>query len=412
MKLVFGLTALTLAMVACGRPDEPRAGGDGAPTPAAEVRDSAGVRIVENVRPPVGSRLEWTVGSEPAVSIGALEGADPYLLDGVRDLLTLPDGRIVVANRGSHELRVFDAAGSHLATWGGEGEGPGEFNSLVQVERWPGDSVVAWYSQDRRLSVFDAEGNFGRTLKLESDRPISADAVFPSGAILVSQSVPGGSAADGSSREQRRYEVRVAEGEQPASLGSFFGSERYTSSLGATMFLMTVPFAHRIVNFAWGELAVVASNDSYEVRAYGADGSLVRIVRIDHDLIPVTSAHRDAFVERQAVAPEPSGVTAETTRQLRDFYRDVPLPETHPAFVTAMADALDHLWVQEYNLPGEGGANPLWTVLDPEGRVLGFVETPAGLRVYEIGEDYILGRSTDDLGVEYAQVWPLSRSGG
>ena len=412
MKLVFGLTALTLAMVACGRPDEPRAGGDGAPTPAAEVRDSAGVRIVENVRPPVGSRLEWTVGSEPAVSIGALEGADPYLLDGVRDLLTLPDGRIVVANRGSHELRVFDAAGSHLATWGGEGEGPGEFNSLVQVERWPGDSVIAWYSQDRRLSVFDTEGNFGRTLKLESDRPISADAVFPSGAILASQSVPSGSAADGSSREQRRYQVRVAEGERPASVGSFYGSERYTSSLGGTMLLMTVPFAHRIVNFAWGELAVVASNDSYEVRAYGADGSLMRIVRLDHDLIPVTSAHRDAYVERQALAADPGGVTAETPGQLRDFYRDVPLPDTHPAFVTAMADALDHLWVQEHNLPGEGGPNPLWTVFDPEGRVLGFVETPGGLRIHEVGADYILGRATDDLGVEYAQVRPLSRSGG
>ena len=260
MKHMLVLTGLILAMAACGQPDEPPAGGDGAPTPASEVRDSAGVRIVENARPPEGSRLSWRVGRTPVLSIGALEGEEPYLLDGIRDLLTLPDGRIVVANRSSHELRVFGAAGSHLATWGGEGEGPGEFNSLVQVERWPGDSVIAWYSQDRRLSVFDADGNLGRTLRLESDRPISVDAVLRSGAILASQSVPGGSGADGSSREQRRYEVRVAEGQQPASVGSFFGS--------------------------------------------------------------------------------------------------------------------------------------------------------AEVRIYEIGEDYILGRSTDDLGVEYAQVWSLSRSGG
>ena len=45
--------------------------------------------------------------------------------------------------------------------------------------------------------------------------------------------------------------------------------------------------------------------------------------------------------------------------------------------------------------------------------MLGFVETPAGLQdIYEIGEDYILGRATDELGVEYVQVWSLSRSGG
>ena len=57
------------------------------------------------------------------------------------------------------------------------------------------------------------------------------------------------------------------------------------------------------------------------------------------------------------------------------------------------------------------GANPVWTVFNPEGRVLGFVETPAGLDIYEIGEDYILGLATDELGVEYMQVWALERSG-
>ena len=45
------------------------------------------------------------------------------------------------------------------------------------------------------------------------------------------------------------------------------------------------------------------------------------------------------------------------------------------------------------------GPNPVWTVFNPEGHILGFVETPAGLDIYEIGEDYILGLATDDLGV-------------
>ena len=90
----------------------------------------------------------------------------------------------------------------------------------------------------------------------------------------------------------------------------------------------------------------------------------------------------------------------------------MPIAETFPAFDLIMADALGNLWVQEYHLPGEDRTNPLWTVFDPEGRVLGFVETPAGLRIFEIGADYILGRATDDLGVEYVQVWSLSRSGG
>lgn len=33
-------------------------------------------------------------------------------------------------------------------------------------------------------------------------------------------------------------------------------------------------------------------------------------------------------------------------------------------------------------------------------------------RIREIGEDYILGRKVDELGVESIQLWRLERSGG
>ena len=52
----------------------------------------------------------------------------------------------------------------------------------------------------------------------------------------------------------------------------------------------------------------------------------------------------------------------------------------------------------------------LWTVFDPEGQALGFVETPDGLEIDEIGEDYILGWVEDELGVESVQLWPLERA--
>ena len=50
---------------------------------------------------------------------------------------------------------MFDSAGTHLVTWGGEGEGPGEFWWLNHVAAWPGDSIVAWYPSRGRISVFD-----------------------------------------------------------------------------------------------------------------------------------------------------------------------------------------------------------------------------------------------------------------
>ena len=90
----------------------------------------------------------------------------------------------------------------------------------------------------------------------------------------------------------------------------------------------------------------------------------------------------------------------------------LPLPSALPAFAAIEVDARGHLWVREYAPPGEEGGPPLWTVFDPDGIVQGFVETPAGLTIYEMGADYILGKVRDELGVEFVQLWPLDRSGG
>jgi len=403
MRIAIGATAIALAAAACG---DRRV--------ASELRseewDSAGIRIVENARPTDGSRLGWRVDSVPSVSIGKLEGEDPYLLHEVRDAMTLFDGRIVVANRGSHELRVFDAHGVHLATWGGEGEGPGEFNSLVAVADWQGDSLIAWYSQGDRLSVFDLDGNFGRTM-IPGDLRNSVEEASPGGAILAFG--PGDdefALRDGLTRDERRYELLDAEGTPVASLGIHRGSEYHMSGSGDVYRMMTIPFTRSIHTTVWAGRLVVAPNEHYEVRAHHPAGTLGLIVRREHSPVAPTSAHMEAYIERW-VASRPPAEQAERRRELREDFAEVPMAETFPAFAQVAADALGHLWVREYDLPGEERANPLWTVFDPDGRVLGFVETPNGLRVHEIGEDHILGRATDDFGVEYVQVWRLNRAG-
>ena len=410
MTLPFYLTSVILVTVACADPrDQTSPGGDSTGLEAA-VRDSAGIRIIENRWPPAGSRLDWRVGAEPAVTIGSVDGEDPYLLSRVRGGFTMPDGRIVVANGGSHELRVFDALGTHVATWGRRGEGPGEFNPLVQVHRWRGDSLLALYSPANHLSVLDSEGNVGRTFTLARDDSFfRVEAVSPVGAIVSSDLLPR-NLDDGLIRPDDTYRVKDAEGDELSLLGSFPGTEWFNFWSGTRGWSAEIPHAHRISTFAWGDMVAIAPNDTYEIRAFGLDGTLKRIVRRDHDLVASTAAHMDAEIEDR-VARRPEEERAERRRELREDFQQIPLPETIPAFAAAKADRVDHLWVREYELPGEGGANPVWTVFDPEGRVLGFVETPAGLDIYEIGEDYILGLATDDLGVEYVQVWSLERSG-
>ena len=76
----------------------------------------------------------------------------------------------------------------------------------------------------------------------------------------------------------------------------------------------------------------------------------------------------------------PSEMVADRAELCRNF-QSVPVADRLPAFATVMSDAADHLWVEEFEVPGEERPGALWTVFDAEGHVLGFVETPEGLGV-------------------------------
>lgn len=377
----------------------------------SETTDSAGIQIVENARPPDDSRLGWRIGPEPNVSIGEVEGEDPYMLYDVADAMTLPGGRIVVANSGTAELRVFSASGIHVATWGGQGEGPGEFSWLRTIAPWPGDSIAAWYGPRRDISILDGEGNFGRGFTLETN-----DADRHSWALTPQSATRDGLIMawhDPHLLDTVGVEVRDAEGGLLGSLGRYPGQEM--GMVDATT-MDAILFSVRLPQGVWGDLFVVGPTDRYQLKAFASDGTLTRIVRRGHEPRPVTRADIDAYVEEIISPPYPDDWTESQVQayqvEQRQRYRAAPVVEHFPAFASVTADAVGHLWVEEYELPGEERPGSLWTVFDPEGRVLGFVETPEGLGISEIGEDYLLGRVRDELGVEYVQVWPLERSGG
>src|SRR5690625_4203127 len=133
---------LTLTLAGCAA-DAPRAN-------LATERDSAGIRIVENAEPRPGTVPEWTIDDEPLLEIGVLDGDPAEQFFRVAGTLRLSDGRVVVADGGSGEVRVFDAEGRHLATGGGQGDGPGEFRNLSRLYRLPGDTILAWDAGLRR----------------------------------------------------------------------------------------------------------------------------------------------------------------------------------------------------------------------------------------------------------------------
>ena len=404
------------------------AGSNPPPDPNAPqygVRDSAGIRIAENPRPAPDSRLGWVVSAEPLVSIGTTEGESTFQLFRVADATRLTDGKIVVANGGSLELLVFDAEGNHLASWGGEGEGPGEFARLNRVRPWAGDSLIAADPGRGRVAIFDSQGTHGRTAGLlgQSDGEVmmatTTDqapaplglAVGPDALIGV---LPDGTlftrdddiVTAGFSRQDYAYALKTIGGETSVSLGQHPGpqiyTERYNAGGGFLFIPMAHPFGQTTHTAIWGDLAVLGRTETYEIKGYRSDGSLARIVRRDFEPGTPTQAEQDTrFRELLARYSE--------ERRAQRTEANVPLVDAFPAFGAVVGDALGHLWVAEFERPGDNYDGTLWTVFNGDGRMLGLVPTPAIVTVFEIGEDYILGEATDELGVEYVQLWGLDR---
>lgn len=259
-------------------------------------RDSAGIRIIDNPKPPEGSRLPWRIGPEPTVSIGELEGEEPYMLYRVIDVATLSQGRIAIANRGSAEVRVFDALGDHLVSVGGQGEGPGELRRLWRVAPWPGDSILAWELGTSRFSVFGARGNYGRSFVTRSHDGPGERRSLPFVDARSDGTIVYRLAGEADSTV---IDIVDGEGVRSASLGAHLDEEIIVAR-GSRGYAERMPAAYtrELVTSLWGHLIVASPNNRYEIRAFRADGTLARIVRREH-------CSPDPVPRRQAVLRRP-----------------------------------------------------------------------------------------------------------
>ena len=96
-----GFATLAFVWLAAGCTDRDR-------QPRVVVRDSAGVEIVVSHRRGWDTPMTWRVNAQPTLEIGKVTGEPGYEFDQIAGLVRLDDGRIVVADGGSSEVRFFD----------------------------------------------------------------------------------------------------------------------------------------------------------------------------------------------------------------------------------------------------------------------------------------------------------------
>jgi hypothetical protein len=146
-----------------------------------------------------------------------------------------------------------------------------------------------------------------------------------------------------------------------------------------------------------------------EIFEFDSDGRLQRIIRLGRALMPVTSADIARFREQDLNEVRTEKFNIESSRgtalKLEEAVLDwMPFPKTMPEFTALHVDPSGGIWVRDY---GDSTKAESWEAFDRTGRWLGTVAMPAGLDVFGIGLDYVLGRVKDEDDVESVQLYRL-----
>jgi hypothetical protein len=373
------------------------------------VRDSAGITIVENTAPAWQEGAEWRIDAAPEPAIGLVDGPPELQLFRVTGALRLDDGRIVVANSGTSELRFYDTHGSHLHTAGGRGEGPGEFTGPIQLFRWGADSLVAWDGQLLRISVFSNDGAFARAFPVARPDPRASPrpaGIFDDGTVFIrtGRVFSSGDVTPGISRDSSAlYRLRL-DGTVLDTLGVFPGSESFVTILDGGFMVDGVPFSGSLAAAIHGNRVFIGRGDTFEFEVRANDGTLLRIVRLARANAPVTPEDIDAY-RRQRL----EGIDEDGIRQLLETeLANTPFPEWMPPYAGLFVDALGNVWIEAHQGPGQTGPAP-WLIFDADGRLLGEIPGIDRFFPYDVGDDYILGRRLDELDVERVELYRIRK---
>lgn len=387
------------------------------------MRDSAGITIVENPNRFALDTLSWQADTSAILRIGVLEGNGPDVFGRIAGVARLSDGRLAVADATAHEIRFFAADGSFLSRAGRKGAGPGEYKYFSAMLKLPGDSLLIIDHEGGRLTVLSPQGAYVRSFRFQSktgETPVSdapsVRGVFGDGTFLVGHYLNACGEArmmGGVCQDSMRYTHDTQAGERLADFGAhaYYRHELIRLPSGRN-YGFTDPHAQAFWSLH-GERFFAADAARFEIRAFGRNGNLERIIRLAYEPVPMPASWRD---------PQLRAATTELERQrnadIAEAYTRRTWPEHLPAFSSSTVDHSGNLWVREY-APRISSVGPRWLVFDTTGALRYGVRLPA-LEIVpmfvsrwagEIGDDYVLGVVRDSDGVESVWLVPLLKRG-
>jgi sugar lactone lactonase YvrE len=136
-----------------------------------KIETKDGIRLIHNEK-----TGKW--GKQPKISleyiknIGDLESEDEHVLFYMpSDVAIDNEGNVFVLDSGNHRIQKFDPNGNFLASFGRQGQGPGEFQYPQSIDLDPDGNLYVSDSGNQKIQIIKSDGSLAKEIKMTEEAP-------------------------------------------------------------------------------------------------------------------------------------------------------------------------------------------------------------------------------------------------
>lgn len=355
---------------------------------------------------------EWgAIDATEELRIGQLDGADEYTFGEITGLDVSSDGSLFVVDAHARQVRVYDPAGSHVRSFGGDGSGPGELRSPNGLRVLDDGSIAVRDFGNRRYNIYSQTGESLSVINIPGGYSTTSPFFVDTDGLLynpMNVAPPGEDWQNG--LERFRPDGTVVDTIEPPSWG--YEPPTLVAEREGARAIYGVPNTPREVwTFSPHGYVVGGVSSAYAIEYLLPDSTVLRAERV---VEPTT-----------LTAGEKAQLEARATRGLRFTdpswrWNGPPIPDVKPYYHSLFADDDGRIWVR---VTGPATAEPIdaedladaapdaprerWVepnnhdIFTSDGTLLGTVELPQQFTLYVARGNNVWGVIRDEYDVQY-----------
>lgn len=325
----------------------------------------------------LGDTVPWRLSQYLLVTGDQLFDRQPTVY--AMDVGILPNGGVVVLDMGNRRVLRFQADGVYLGSFGGPGEGPGQFVTPLFLEV-AGDRIYVLDTSLNRVTAFDTSGVFLSRFEINLAGLAGTTPLFAGGGpdelYVAGEPVP--FLTEVRDTGQAVIYRMNGTGAITDTLALFLPSSwrRIEDTGGRSSFAKPRLAPTPRLSAIPGQVAV-ALGARYMIEIRDPAGRLLRRVARQYDNVAVTPEIRDSVLDEMAQVPN---------AMPREALELVPFAPVVPAVESVVMDDQGRLWVDVYS-----GEVTRRDIFDADGQFLGPLYLPQPVELEDVSNDRACG---------------------